>query len=156
MPLPLPDPADVAAASMPDTAAFDLLPVAVAWCDARGRWLGCNAAFVDFTGHRPGSAGSQPLPGGLAGRVDGTAGLLALLQQGMDADHVAWAGARASGQPLAARLSLRRHGSWRIATLLPQADVPIPVPSAPSVSPATHQALLQGMDSGQQLARHMP
>ena len=67
MPLPLPDPADAAAASMPDTAAFDLLPVPVAWCDAQGRWLGCNAAFADFTGNHAGGADGQTLPGGLAG-----------------------------------------------------------------------------------------
>ena len=153
MHLPLPDPADVAAASMPDTAAFDLLPVPVAWCDAQGRWLGCNAAFADVTGQQPDGAGNQPLPGGLAGVADdGAQALLALLQRGERADHQAWAGQGTPGQPLAARLSLRRHGSWCFVTLLPQADAPALVPSAPPVSPATHQSLLQGLDSGQQLA----
>ncbi|MDH4390310.1 MAG: PAS domain-containing protein [Aquabacterium sp.] len=154
MPLPLPDPAEAAAVSLPDTTAFDLLPVPVAWCDGQGRWLGCNAAFADFTGQRPDHTGSLPLPGALGAAADAGRPLAVRLLQDDDADHLPWLGQGPQGQPLAARLSLRRHGSWRIVTLLPQADAPATLADAqpPLGGVADHQALLAGLNSGQQLA----
>ena len=146
MPQPLPEPDAPAPIPMPDTTAFDLLPVPVAWCDAQGRWLGSNAAFANFTGHRPGAG---PLPGAVIGTAGAGRALAALLRDGAEADHLPWWGQTPQGQPLAARLSLRRQGAWRIVTLLPQADAP---EAAAPVTQAENLGLMEGMDSGQQLA----
>jgi hypothetical protein len=150
MPLPSPDPAEPAAAQPPFASAFDLLPVPVAWCDRQGRWLGCNPAFADFTGQRADVAGARALPGALADPTESALSLAERLQHGSDADNLLWIGSGTLGQPLAARLSLRSQGAWRIVTFLPQADVPAATPPA---SAAKIQALMEGMDSGQQLAR---
>ncbi len=128
-----------------DTAAFDLLPVPVAWCDAQGRWLGCNAAFASYTGQRADAAGRLALPGELADTTAGTqAGtatpgpsLAHRLQRSADADHLPWTGHGPQGQALAARLSLRSQGRWRIVTLLPLMDGP----------QAAHPLPLDGLDN---------
>ena len=170
MPLHLPEPAALAPARPLDTTAFDLLPVPVAWCDAQGRWLGCNQAFASFTGRRAdaadaaGSAAAAGLPGDVIGAQGTGQSLAALLQAGTDADHLPWWGQTLHGQPLAARLSLRCHGGWRFVTLLPQTDLPAAAPVAPAalapaptptVGPGRNPgpvARLDGMDSAQQLA----
>ncbi len=175
MPLPLPDPAEPAATPTPDTAAFDLLPVPVAWCDAQGRWLGCNSAFADFTGQRADPAGGLALPGGLTGVLHAAhpgpavaaGSLAACLRHGAAADHLPWIGQGAQGQVLAARLSLRRHGPWRIVTLLPVAEpaahapttapaTAVPATAVPAAAPWASQAVrptwIDAMDSDQQLA----
>ena len=157
MPLTLPETAAPATAPPLDTAAFELLPVPVAWCDAQGRWLGCNQAFAAYTGCRPEPDGSTALPGGVAADGGVDLALPALLQAGASLDALAWRATDAQGQPLAGRLSLRCWASWRVLTLLPAADArPLPPPPAepPASAPVDpdHRGLLEDMDNDAQLA----
>ncbi|MES2714955.1 MAG: PAS domain-containing protein [Pseudomonadota bacterium] len=169
MPLHLPDPADPARASTLDTAAYALLPVPVAWCDAQGRWLGCNTAFTAFTGQQAAADPPGRLPGDLdaapAGPAAGAAAaggdadtglrLLALLQAGADADALPWRGQGSLGQALRGQLSLRCQGGWRIVTLLPQADTAAPaagMAEPPQPSQTDQQALLERLDTAQRQA----
>jgi signal transduction histidine kinase len=153
MPQPSTERATPAPACPVDAALFDPLPVPLAWCDARGRWIAYNRAFASFTGHQPGADG-----GALPGDVISTAGrgqtLDALLQAGADVDHLPWWGQSPQGQALAGRLSLRSQDGWRIVTLLPNTEGPGPMSGpltqAPPASVAT--GLLDGLDTGQQLA----
>ena len=109
-------------AAPPDAAAYALIPVPVAWCDAQGRWHGANAAFIRYTGQQPDARGAVPLPGHLhAGAGAPGARLLALLQAGAEADDLPWLGVDGQGRALAGQLSLRCQGAWRVVTLLPQA-----------------------------------
>jgi hypothetical protein len=149
---PLPDPGD--AVPLPEAAAYALLAVPVAWCDAQGRWRGANAAFTRYTGQLADADGRTPLPGELpagdAAVVDGQdTGLPALLRAGTEADALPWRGQDSQGRRLAGRLSLRRHGPWRIVTLQPQAADQPPGDAVPPPGPASHLAVQDQVDSAQ-------
>ncbi len=164
MPQPPPDPAQPASAAALDVSAYQLLPLPVAWCDAAGRWLGGNAAFHAFTGWPADwptdGAATAALPGDVPPGDGSGQALQALLRGGRDATDLPWRGVSASGQPLAALLSLRWHASgWCVATLLPQ-----PVAAAASVGnmplhwpndsrPPAAAALRKRLDTAQRLAR---
>ncbi len=153
MPLTLPETAAPATAQPLDTTAFELLPVPVAWCDAQGRWLGCNRAFITFTGCTAAADGATALPGEVAAEGGAALSLPALLQAGADLDALAWRASDAQGQPLTGRLSLRCLAGWRVLTLLPVAAAP-PLPPAAAALPASpdHRGLMEDMDSDAQLA----
>ena len=154
MPLTLPETAAPAAAPLLDTAAFELLPVPVAWCDAQGRWLGCNRAFASYTGCVPDATGAAALPGEVAAELGGAAlSLPDLLLAGADLDALAWRATDAQGLPLAGRLSLRCLASWRVLTLLPAADAqPLSPPAASLPGDPAPRGLLDDLDSDAQLA----
>jgi PAS domain-containing protein len=78
-----------------DAAAFDLLPVPVAWCDAQGRWIGCNRAFAGLTGWQA-DGQHAALPGDVMGPAGHGQALATLLQAGADVDHLP-CGRRAGG-----------------------------------------------------------
>ena len=153
MPQPSTERAPPAPACPVDAALFDLLPVPLAWCDAPGRWIGCNRAFADFTGQRPGADGST-LPGDVIGAAGPGQALAALLQAGTDVDHLPWWGQTPQGQALAGRLSLRCQDGWRIVTLLPHTEAPGPMPGPLTQAPPASVAMgqLDGLDTGPQLA----
>jgi len=139
-------------AAPPDAAAYALIPVPVAWCDAQGRWHGANAAFIRYTGQQPDARGAVPLPGDLhAGAGAPGARLLALLQAGAEADDLPWLGVDGQGRALAGQLSLRCQGAWRVVTLLPQATA-TGGSGQPPQDPTDHQALLDQVDAAQHLA----
>ena len=163
MPLPQTDPADPAPPL--DTSAYALLPVPVAWCDSQGRWLGCNAAFTDFTGLEPAAGAQAVLPGALGRHDDGAGrrggqgganagpsqGLLALVRAGNDADALPWRATGPQGAPLSAVLSLRRLGGWRIVTLMPSPG-PAQDHNATVAQPATPRSLIDRLDTPAELA----
>ena len=151
MPHPLPEPAPPAPACPVDAAAFDLLPVPVAWCDAQGRWIGCNRAFAGLTGWQA-DGQDAALPGDVMGPAGHGQALAALLQAGADVDHLPWWGQTPQGRPLAGRLSLRCQAGWRIVTLLPHADVPPAAAPAHAAPWAPDPALLDSLDGDAQLA----
>ncbi len=134
-------------AATPHAAAYALLPVPVAWCDAQGHWLGCNPAFTAFTGGQASAQAPGPLPGELAAMAAGHS-LQTLLRAGHDADALPWQGLDSHGQTISGRLSLRCQAGWRIVTLLPQLE-PAAVPSA---SQTDDQARLERLDTAQRLA----
>lgn len=141
----------------PDAAALALVAAPVAWCDAQGRWRGANPAFIRFTGQAADADGRTPLPGELqATAAPQPAGhgtpLLALLCAGTDADALPWRGTDGHGRALAAQLSLRCQGPWRIVTLRPQSARPAARPAAPPQDPTDHQALIDQVDAAQRLS----
>lgn len=152
--MPPPPPASGDAAPLPDVAAYALLPVPVAWCDAQGRWLGGNPAFTAFTGRVAAADGGTPLPGDVhaGGHAEAPgARLHALLCAGLDADDLPWRGDDARGQALAGSLSLRCRGPWRIVTLQPTAATAAAVRPAP-VPAIDPPGLREPPDAAQRLA----
>ena len=102
----------------PDTQAYALLGLPVAWADSRGRLQGSNPAFEAATGHTAAAAHGRALAEVLGLAPAGSAtGLSDLLASGTAFPPLPFAGRDASGQPLAGLLSLAGQADLRVLTL---------------------------------------
>ena len=106
------------APTAPDTSAYALLCLPVAWADSAGLLQGANPAFEAATGHTLAAVQGRPLAEVLGLVSAGSAtGLPELLASGTPFPPLPFAGQDASGQPLAGLLSLAGQADLRVLTL---------------------------------------
>ena len=166
---PPPDPP--MASTPPDTSAYALLGLPVAWADRHGRLLGANPAFEAATGHSAAAVQGRALADVLALVPAGTAtGLPDLLAAGTPFPPLPFSGLDASGQPLAGLLGqsgaaeLRvltlqlsaapqvSHEPWRFWDLPPAATATATAPTATSAAPPLIDEAQAGFDMAITLA----
>jgi len=130
-------PAPSAATPPPDTAAYLLLDLPVAWADDQGRLLGANAAFDAATGQHANDRRGEPLAVLLGLTPPAAAALAARLSAGQPA-RLSAALPSAPGQPLV-QLGLQPAGGlWvlTLQTLPPTQPAQPPAPGDPPDPPA--------------------